>query len=618
MLDLFSRAFGPWVRSVTPTSLRADLIAGMLSALLVLPQGFAFASLAGLPPEYGLYTALLPCVVAALFGSSWHMVTGPTNANSLALFATLAPLAVVGSPAYIQLALAVTLMVGVMQWLVGVLRLGSAANFISPSALRGFMTGAAALIALHSLTDFFGLAPPSDHGTGGLLVHLSQNLSASATAAWLVGACTLALAVLLKRLLPRWPYMLVALIAGSSMAAWLNSALFGNSLGNSLWLGSTVKVVGAIPAIWPAFHWPGVKLDRLPELLSIAFALTIVALGQSISVAKTVALRSGQAIDANREFRGQGAANIVGSFFSCYVACGSVNRSTPNFEAGARTPLAAVFSAGLLLLLLAFTAPLLSHIALPAIAALLLLVAWSLFDVPGWKKLWRQSRADFSIAAVTALATVSIRLEMAILLGTMLSLVVYLHRTSRPPMRVMGFDAPASVDSASKSERPFVVLSADNSAALPQALPECPQLKMIRMEGEVYFGAVPHVSDALRDLRAPTHAPKHLLVMAKSMNFIDAAAADLWRAELTARRAAGGDLYFHRPRPEVLAFWQRVDYIQALGEDHIFATKRAAIANIFKRLDKDVCARCSVRLFDECQTIVPPLPTPAPAVRQLP
>jgi sulfate permease, SulP family len=129
---------------------------------------------------------------------------------------------------------------------------------------------------------------------------------------------------------------------------------------------------------------------------------------------------------------------------------------------------------------------------------------------------------------------------------------------------------------------------------------------MIRMEGEVYFGAVPHVSDALRDLRAAPSAPKHLLVMAKSMNFIDAAAADLWRAELTARRAEGGDLYFHRPRPEVLAFWQRIDYIKALGEDHIFATKRAAIATIFNRLDRDVCARCTVRLFDECQALPKP------------
>ena len=588
--ELWVRAFGPWVRRVDAATLRADLTAGMLSALLVLPQGFAFASLAGLPPEYGLYTALLPCVIAALLGCSWHMVTGPTNANSLALFATLAPLAAVGSPAYIQLALVVTVMVGLMQWLVGVLRLGSAANFISPSALRGFMTGAAALIALHSLVDFFGLPPPAQHATGAVLAHLAQNLSRGVPAAWVVGGVTLVLAVGLKRMLPRWPFMLIALIAGSALAYSM---------------GGAVKVVGSIPAIWPAFHLPQVRLESLPELLSIAFALTIVALGQSISVAKTVAQRSGQAIDANREFRGQGAANVVGGFFSCYVACGSVNRSMPNFEAGARTPLAAVFSACLLLLLLAFSAPLLSHIALPAIAALLLWVASSLIDVPGWKKLWRQSRADFSIAAATALATISIRLEMAILLGTMLSLVVYLHRTSRPPMRVMGFD---SASSGGITERPFVVLAklADGAAPSQGALPECPQLKMIRMEGEVYFGAVPHVSDALRDLRAVPNAPRHLLVMAKSMNFIDAAAADLWRAELTARRAEGGDLYFHRPRPEVIAFWQRVDYIRALGEDHIFATKRVAISTIFNRLDRNICAHCTVRLFDECQQLPPP------------
>jgi sulfate permease, SulP family len=592
----FGRAFGPWLHSVNATTLRADLIAGVLSALLVLPQAFAFASLAGMPPEYGLYTALLPCVVAALFGSSWHMVTGPTNANSLALLATLAPLAVVGSPAYIQLALVVTLMVGVMQWLVGVLRLGSAANFISPSALRGFMAGAAALIALHSLTDFFGLSSPAHHGTGALLMHLGDQWGRAVPAALIVSVFTLVLAVVLKRFLPRWPFMLMALIAGSALAYFMS--------------GSAVKVVGPIPDIWPTFHAPEVKFENLPDLLSIAFALTIVALGQAISVAKTIAAKSGQAIDANREFRAQGAANIVGGFFSCYVACGSVNRSMPNFEAGARTPLAAVFSALLLLLLLAFSAPLLAKIALPAIAALLLLVAWSLFDVEGWKKLWQQSRADFSIAAVTALATVTIRLEMAILLGTMLSLVVYLHRTSRPPMRVMGFD---SVASGGITERPFVVVSnvvsanaAGGTPSTPAALPECPQLKMIRMEGEVYFGAVPHVSDALRDLRAAPNAPQHLLVMAKSMNFIDAAAADLWRAELTARRAEGGDLYFHRPRPEVIAFWQRVDYIKTLGEDHIFATKRAAISTIFNRLDRDVCARCTVRLFDECQALPKP------------
>src|SRR3954468_2690647 len=170
--DLATRLFGPWVLRVGGDTLRADALAGLLGALLVLPQGIAFATLAGMPPEYGLYTAVVPCIVAALFGSSWHVVSGPTNANSLALFATLAPLAAVGSPAYIALALAVTVLVGVMQFLIGALRLGMIANFISPAALRGFMGGAAALIALYAIPDLLGLPPPSAHRLGNLAQHL--------------------------------------------------------------------------------------------------------------------------------------------------------------------------------------------------------------------------------------------------------------------------------------------------------------------------------------------------------------------------------------------------------------------------------------------------------------
>ncbi len=590
MTDLATRLFGPWVLRVGADTLRADALAGLLGALLVLPQGFAFATLAGLPPEYGLYTAIVPCVVAALFGSSWHVVSGPTNANSRALFAVLAPLAAVGSPPYIQLALAVTVLVGVMQWLIGALRIGAVANFISPSALHGFTSGAAALIALHALTDLLGIAAPASHGSAALVAHLARTVGQAVPAAMVVAAVTIALVLAVRRLLPRWPAMLIGLVGGTVLAALLNRGALGSGWG-------PVAVIGSIPPIWPRFEIPNVDFHALPELLSLAFALTIVALGQSISIAKAVAARSGQAIDANREFRGQGLSNIVGGFFSSYVSCGSLNRSLPNLEAGARTPLAAVFASIWLLALLAMTAPLLALIPLPAIAALLLLVAWSLFDLAGWRRLWTYSRQDFAIAAATALATVTIRLEVAILLGTVLSLVTFLHRTSKPSMRVMGFD---STDPA----RPFVV-----RADVPDPLPECPQLKMIRMEGEVYFGAVSHVGDQLRDLRAPVDSPKHLLVMAKSMNFIDLPAADLWRNELLTRRAIGGDLYFHRPRSPVLELWQRIGFLGELGTDHIFPAKRIAIKTIFDRLDRGICAHCTIRVFEECGTLPPPIPT---------
>jgi SulP family sulfate permease len=507
--ELAARVFGPWVRRIDRTVVRADGVAGLLGALLVLPQAIAFATLAGLPPEYGLSTAIIPCVVAALFGSSWHVVSGPTNANSLALFATLAPLAVVGSPHYIALALAVTVLVGTMQFAIGALRLGAIANFISPAALRGFMAGAAALIALYALPDLLGLPPPTAHRLGNLAEHLGAQLGRVSPAAFFVGIFTIVAAVLLKHELKRAPHMLLALAL---------STVLGFAIDRWLVDGRHIAVVGALPPIWPRFALPTFDLRLLPDLIGIAFALTIVALGQSISIAKAVASRSGQHLDANREFRGQGLSNIVGGMFSSYVSCGSLNRSLPNYEAGARTPLAAVFAALWLLVLVAFTAGLLAWIPMPAIAALLLLIAWSLFDWEGWRRLFSHSRQDFAIAAATFVATVSIRLEVAILLGTILSLVTYLYRTSKPAIRIMGFDTTSPA-------RPFVV-----RADVPAPLPECPQLKMIRMEGEVYFGAVSYVSDLLRDLRAPTSSPKHLLVMSKSMNFIDLAAAEMWHA----------------------------------------------------------------------------------------
>jgi SulP family sulfate permease len=235
----------------------------------------------------------------------------------------------------------------------------------------------------------------------------------------------------------------------------------------------------------------------------------------------------------------------------------------------------------------------LAFIPMPAIAALLLVVACSLLDVRGWRRLWRLDRRDFAIAGTTALATVTIRMEVAILLGAMLSLLAYLYRTSRPAVRIMGFDV--CVGKGEISGRPFVVRD-----AVPQPLPECPQLKMIRMEGDVYFGAAAHVAECLRQLREGESAPRHLLVMSKSMNFIDLSGDDLWRAEMRRRRAGGGDLYFHRPRPEVLALWERTRFIEDLGSEHIFASKRAALATIFRRLDRSLCHRCRARVFEEC------------------
>ena len=574
-ISLWQRLFGDWTQTVTPTTLRADAVAGLLGAVLVLPQGIAFATLAGLPPQYGLYTAVIPCIIAALFGSSWHVMSGPTNANSLALFAMLSPLALAFTPAYIQLALAVTLMVGVMQFLIGALRLGSVANFISPAALFGFTSGAAVLIAVYALPDFLGLLPATERSASGVLMHVANQFGQIDKSALLVGATTVGVALGVRHFRPGWPFMLIGLAAATLLAVTA---------------GMTVRTIGQITTPWPLFVLPQISWASVSELLGLAFALTIVALGQAISIAKAVAVKSGQRIDANREFRGQGLSNIVGGFFSCYVSCGSMNRSMPNLQAGARTPLAAVFSALLLLALVAISSNLLAKIPMAALAGLLLLVSVFLFDAPRWREVFSLSRTEFAVALATLVATLTIRLEMAILLGTLLSLMTFLYRTSKPAMRTMGFDTKST-------DRKFVVL--DDHAS---ALKECPQLKLLRMEGEVYFGATQHVADKLHALRHEANPQKHLLVMGKSMNFIDLAGAELWEQELNARRAMGGDLYFHRPRPEVIAMWQTTGFTRLLGPEHQFPDKRVAIATIFSKLDPQICSTCTARIFWECKT----------------
>ena len=637
---LTERLFGAWVRQVTLDTLRLDAMAGLLGAVLVLPQGIAFATLAGLPPEYGLYTAIIPCIIAALFGSSWHVMSGPTNANSLALFAMLSPLALAFSPAYIQLALAVTVMVGVLQWLIGALRLGMLANFISPAVLFGFTSGAALLIAVHALPDLLGLAAAPEHGAGAVLGHVLTQLSSAQPAALAVGGITLAVALLLRRYRRRWPYMLIGLVVATALA-WLWSRFLGGGAVPS----ASLRTVGQIATPWPRFEVPRISWAQASELVGLAFALTIVALGQAISIAKTVALRSGQRIDANREFRGQGLSNIIGGFFSSYVSCGSMNRSMPNLEAGARTPLASVFSALLLLALVAVSSQLLAQIPMAALSALLVLVALTLLDLVRWRQLFSLSRTDFAVALATMVATVTIRLEIAILLGMLLSLMSFLYRTSRPAMRTMGFDSrgldrqfvviddapqaseePGAAPFQAAQEATSVGISCSPAGAMEPALPghrrsapsggsvvreatsvgaylpECPQLKLLRMEGEVYFGATQHVADILHALRSQPNPQKHLLVMAKSMNFIDLAGAELWEVELAARRAMGGNLYFHRPRPEVVRMWRKTGFTDVLGPEHQFSDKFTAISGIFSKLDPEICRHCSARIFWECKT----------------
>jgi len=572
-----------WWRLVDRRSLRSDLIAGMVGAIFALPQGLAFATLAGMPPQYGLYCAMVPTAVAALFGSSLHTVSGPTNAVSLFVFAALSPLARPESPEYVSLALTLAFLSGGIMVALGMMRLGALVNFVSNDVIVGFTAGVGILIIVSQLGNFSGIPLPR----GAPLLDTLKAFVAGARELrpWViaVSVATLVIAVVSRRWLPRVPYMIVSILVGSVAAYAFNRWLGADQTG--------IHTIGALPRSLPPLSHAAFSLDTFAPVAASAIALTVVSLTQAISIARAIALKSGQRIDADQEFIGQGLGNIAASFFSGFPTSASVNRSGPNFESGARTPLAAVFAALLLAIIVLAFAPLAAYLPLAAMAGSLFLVAWGLVDFPRIRAAVRTSRGSLAVIAATFLATLLLPIQYAVLTGVFVSLLLYLYRTSRPTMRSL-------VPDPRHPNRKFAEVKGE--------LRECPQTKILRIEGSIYFGAVNHVETHFETLREVRPEQKHLLVMAKSINFVDMAGAEALVTEARRRRASGGGLYFYSLRQPVESVLRRGGYIHEIGEDNIFHSRGQAIAGVFARLDRSICARCTARIFLECQALPPP------------
>ena len=565
-----------WMPGITRRTARADLLAGLTGAIVVLPQGVAFATIAGMPPEFGLYTGMIPAIIAALFGSSWLLVSGPTTAASIVLFSSLSLHASPGSPEYVQLAFALTLMVGLIQLSLGLVRFGSLVNFISHSVVVGFTAGAALLIIASQLKHFFGLTYPRavhfQDSIYNFILHIKE-INPYTTA---VGLVTIITGILVKHYRPKWPYMIVSMLVGS-LAAVLITFIAGRGTG-------AIATVGALPATLPPVSLPPLTMSNIKMLAPTALAMTLFALTEAISIARSLADKTGQNLDGNQEFIGQGLSNIIGSFFSSYVATGSFNRSGMNYDSGARTPLAAIFAGGLLIPVVLFLAPLAAYLPNAAMAAILFLVAWKLIDPHHIMKIVKTSGTESIILGSTFAATLFLELQFAILLGIMLSLAIYLNRTSHPKALVR-------VPDPRQESRAFVT---------DPMLPECPQLKIVRIDGSLYFGAVNHVRSSLQKLLQANPEQRHLLLVGSGINFIDMAGAEFLLQLARERENAGGRLYFYDMKEGICSHFKFLEYLLEIGTDNVFLSKQESISEIFNRLDRSICKRCSARIFLEC------------------
>jgi len=395
-------------------TVRADLLAGLTGAIVVLPQGLAFATLAGMPPQYGLYAAMVPCLVAALFGSSRLMVTGPANAISLTTIAVVAPLATPGSPQYVSLVLTLAFLVGATQVILGLARAGRLVDYVPHSVIVGFTAGAAVLILNSQLGTFFGV----DLRQGdSIFSHLHALWLRRGEIQWIAVASGAATVAVIRLWMPltRWvPAMLVGVLAGALIAAALQFA----------WPPEVaLRSVPALPGALPTLSVPDLSRETVRMLFAATLVMTLLGLTEAVAIARAIAARDREPFDGSREFVGQGLANLAGSFFSAFPTSGSFNRSGVNVISGARTPLAAASAAVFLVGLLLFVGPFARHLPFAVIAGLLFMVAWGLIDRREIVRIWREEPMARAPLLVTFLATVTLSLEWAILLGLLVAML---------------------------------------------------------------------------------------------------------------------------------------------------------------------------------------------------
>jgi len=566
--------FLSWKPFITVGNLKSDIIAGLTGAVIVLPQGVAFAMIAGLPPQYGMYTAMVTPIIAALFGSSRHLISGPTTAISIVVFTAVSQYAEPGSVEFIKLVLTLTFLAGMYQFGFGLVRLGALVNFVSPNVIMGFTAGAALLIATSQIKHVLGIVVPRGESFFDTWLAVIQNGGSVNIYALIIAVTTLVSAIIIKLIIPKGPVLLLAML----IAGLLSMMIGGEDHG--------VRMVGEITAYLPPLSSPDLSAVSIRLMAPKAFAVALLGLIEAVSISRSVAALSHQKVDGNQEFIGQGLSNIVGSFFSSYAGSGSFTRTGINFESGAKTPLSAIFSAFFLLLILIFLAPLMAFLPVASMGGIILLVAYNLIEFKHIKDVIKTSRVETIILMMTFFSTLFLDLEFAIYSGVLFSLFFYLNRTAKPNILDMAPDPDEPRQRLINLERKTLV--------------ECPQLKIIRIDGSLFFGAVQHVEEKLEKIKEYGLHYKHILILGEGINFIDMAGANMLTEQAYQLQKKGGGLYLVGIKKEAIKILDQVKYMSIIGKDNIFDSVSDALSTINVQLDLENCRLCHRNIFNEC------------------
>jgi len=683
-----------WFQGYSITSLQADLIAGLTVALVLIPQSMAYAQLAGLPPYYGLYAAFLPPMLAALFGSSRQLATGPVAVVSLMTFASLAPLATVGSERFVSYAVLLALMVGVVQLGLGLLRLGLVVNFLSHPVVNGFTNAAAIIIATSQLSKMFGVqVDTAEHHYETIIWVVQAAMRFTHWPTLFLGALAFAIMYGLKRIAPRVPNVLVA-VAVTTVISWATGyqhntvvpmsavqspkaqelvGLYNATLkdisrlgeerttatlrleevkatknaiaildakhaqeiislqvedlkekahvyreelrrfmlrGVSQADGSTrffpadavpagaqddgyrwriqvgnnpVKadglrligggdVVGVVPKGLPAFSLPNIDVAMILHLLPYAAIISFLGFMEAISIAKAMAAKTGQRLDPNQELIGQGLANLLGAIGKSYPTSGSFSRSAVNLQAGAVSGFSSVFTSLAVVVMLLFLTPLLYHLPQSVLAAVIMMAVIGLLNVSGFIHAWKAQRADGIISVIAFVCTLwfAPHLDKGIMVGVVLSLLVFLYKVMRPKVTTLARHEDQAL-----------------RCAEAHGLKECEYIALIRFDAPLFFANSSYLEDQVTDRMQANRKLKHIVIVANGINDIDASGEETLSLLVDRIRSAGVDVSLSGVNESVMKVLKRTHLDAKIGADHLFPTMEKAIETIHPQTHRD-------------------------------
>jgi len=546
--------FLQWLPNYKSAFFKKDLIAGLTVAIVLIPQAMAYAMLAGLPPVYGLYASVFPLLIYAFLGTSRQLGIGPVAMDSLLVAAGLGALVITGIENYIAMAIFLAFVVGAIQVLLGVFRMGFLVNFLSKPVLNGFTSGAVLIIMLSQIKHLMGVEVSNSSKFHTLLSNIAEKISEINMYDLAIGIAAILLILLLKKWSKKIPAILIAVVLGIMLVNFLGLDSKG------------VKIVGAIPAGLPSFQIPEFNLDNLLQILPIAFTIALVGYLEAISIGKAIEERNNETkMDANQELVALGASNIVGSFFQSYPVAASFSRSAINNEMGSKSNLSGLITMTIVVITLFFLAPLFYYLPNAILAAIIMVSVYRLIDFEYPRALWKNRKDEFAVLLLTFLITLFIGIPQGILTGVLLSLLLMVYRTSNPHFAVLGNIRNTDYYKNINRFGEEIIVRED--------------LLIVRFDARLYFGNMNFFKrELLKNIDAKGENLKGIILNAEAINYIDSSAATMLIQVIEEIHARGLKFIIAGAIGPTRDIIFRSGIIDALHKEFLFVRTKEAVA----------------------------------------